>query len=44
MQARADLKFEISDKINSIKENSMVERADIKARISVLEDRINRKR
>ena len=44
MEARADMKFEINDKINSIKENATIERADIKARISVLEDRINRKR
>ena len=44
MEARAELKFEISDKINTIKENAMTERADIKARISVIEDRLNRRR
>lgn len=44
MQARADMKFEISDKINSIKENAMTERSDIKARLSVIEDRLNRRR
>ena len=44
MQARAELKFEISDKINTIKEGAMTERADIKARLSVIEDRLNRRR
>jgi hypothetical protein len=44
MQSRAELKFEINDRINSIKENAMVERSDIKARISVIEDRLNRRR
>ena len=44
MQARSDLKFEINDKINNIKEGAMTERADIKARLSVIEDRLNRRR
>jgi hypothetical protein len=44
MQSRAELKFEINDRINNIKENAMVERSDIKARISVIEDRLNRRR
>jgi hypothetical protein len=44
MQARADLKFEINDKINNIKEGAIVERSDIKARLSVIEDRLNRRR
>jgi len=36
-QARADMKMEISDKITSVQINAMQERADIKARLSVLE-------
>jgi hypothetical protein len=44
MQARADMKFEINDRINNIKEGAMTERSDIKARLLVIEDRLNRKK
>jgi hypothetical protein len=39
MQARADMKMEISEKITSIQIGAMQERADIKARLSVLESK-----
>jgi hypothetical protein len=40
MQARADMKMDINEKITSIQIGAMQERADIKARLSVLESRI----
>ena len=40
MQARADMKMEITDKITSVQMGAMQERADIKARLSVVESRI----
>ena len=43
MQARADMKMEISEKITSIQIGAMQERADIKARLSVLESKISHK-
>ena len=42
MQARSDMKMEIYNLIYDIKENAMVERSDIKARLQVLEDRNKR--
>jgi hypothetical protein len=44
MQARADMKMEITDKMTSIKEGAAAERAEIKTRLSVIEDRLNRKK
>jgi hypothetical protein len=44
MQARADMKMEITDKMTSIKEGAAAERAEIKTRLSVIEDRLNRRR
>ena len=44
MQARADMKMEITDKMTVIKESASAERAEIKTRLSVIEDRLNRKR
>jgi hypothetical protein len=44
MQARADMKMEINDKMTSIKEGASAERAEIKTRLSVIEDRLNRRR
>jgi hypothetical protein len=44
MQARADMKMEITDRMTSIKEGASAERAEIKTRLSVIEDRLNRKR
>jgi len=40
MQARADMKMEITDRITSVQMGAMQERADIKARLSVVESRI----
>jgi hypothetical protein len=40
MQARADMKMDINDKITNVQINAMQERADIKARLSVLESKI----
>lgn len=42
IQSRSDMKMEIYNLIYDIKENAMVERADIKARLQVLEDRNKR--
>jgi len=44
MQARADMKMEITDRMTSIKEGASAERAEIKTRLSVIEDRLTRKR
>jgi hypothetical protein len=44
MQARADMKMEINDKMTNIKEGASAERAEIKTRLSVIEDRLNRRR
>jgi hypothetical protein len=44
MQARADMKMEITDRMTSIKEGASAERAEIKTRLSVIEDRLNRKK
>lgn len=44
MQARADMKMEITDRMTSIKEGAAAERAEIKTRLSVIEDRLNRKK
>jgi len=44
MQARADMKMEITEKLTSVQVGAMQERADIKARLSVLESKTaNRK-
>jgi hypothetical protein len=40
MQARADMKMEITEKMTGVQINAMQERADIKARLSVLESKI----
>jgi len=40
MQARADMKMDINDKITNVQINAMQERADIKARLSVLESKV----
>jgi hypothetical protein len=40
MQARADMKMEITDRLTSNQISAMQERADLKARISVLESKI----
>jgi len=40
MQARADMKMEITDKITTVQMGAMQERADIKARLSVVESRL----
>ena len=40
MQARADMKMEISEKMTGVQISAMQERADIKARLSVLESKI----
>jgi len=40
MQARGDMKMEISEKLTEVQINAMQERADIKARLSVLESKI----
>jgi hypothetical protein len=40
MQARADMKMEITDRLTSNQIAAMQERADLKARISVLESKI----
>lgn len=40
MQARADMKMEINEKMTSIQINAMQERADIKARLSVVESKV----
>jgi len=40
MQARADMKMEITEKLTSTQINAMQERADLKSRISVLESKI----
>ena len=40
MQARADMKMDINEKITNIQIGAMQERADIKARLSVVESRI----
>jgi hypothetical protein len=42
IQARSDMKMELHNLIYDIKENGMIERADIKARLQVLEDRYKR--
>lgn len=42
IQSRSDMKMEIYNLIYDIKENAMVERSDIKARLQVLEDRNKR--
>ena len=39
MQARADMKMDITEKITAVQINAMQERADIKARLSVLESK-----
>ena len=39
-----ELKAATNDRINTIKESALNERADIKARLSVIEDRLNRRR
>ena len=41
MQARADMKMDITEKITNVQVGAMQERADIKARLSVLESRLN---
>ena len=40
MQARADMKMDITERITAVQVNAMQERADIKARLSVLESKI----
>jgi hypothetical protein len=40
MQARADMKMDITEKITNVQMGAMQERADIKARLSVVESRI----
>jgi hypothetical protein len=40
MQARADMKMEITEKLTNVQIGAMQERADIKARLSVLESKI----
>ena len=42
MQARADMKMEITEKMTGIQIGAMQERAEIKARLQVLEDRYKR--
>ena len=42
IQSRSDMKMELHNLIYDIKENGMIERADIKARLQVLEDRYKR--
>jgi len=41
MQARADMKMDINEKMTAIQIGAMQERADIKARLSVVESRLN---
>jgi cell division septum initiation protein DivIVA len=41
-QARADMKMELHNLIYEVKEDGMVERAEIKGRLQVLEDRYKR--
>jgi hypothetical protein len=41
-QSRADMKMELHNLIYEVKEDGMVERAEIKARLQVLEDRYKR--
>jgi hypothetical protein len=41
MQARADMKMDINEKMTNIQIGAMQERADIKARLSVVESRLN---
>jgi hypothetical protein len=40
MQARTDMKIDITERITAVQINAMQERADIKARLSVLESKI----
>jgi len=40
MQARADMKMELNEKMTTIQINAMQERADIKARLSVVESKV----
>jgi hypothetical protein len=42
IQARSDMRMELTNEIYSVKESAMIERADIKARLQVLEDRNKR--
>jgi hypothetical protein len=42
IQARSDMKTELTNEIYRVKEESIIERADIKARLQVLEDRYKR--
>jgi len=42
MQARADMKMEITEKMTGIQIGAMQERSEIKARLQVLEDRYKR--
>ena len=42
IQARSDMRMELTNEIYSVKESAMQERADIKARLQVLEDRYKR--
>jgi len=42
IQARSDMKSELTNEIYRVKEESIIERADIKARLQVLEDRYKR--
>jgi hypothetical protein len=42
IQARSDMKTELTNEIYNVKEESIIERADIKARLQVLEDRYKR--
>jgi len=43
MQARADMKMDITERLTAVQIGAMQERADIKARISVLESKISHK-
>jgi hypothetical protein len=40
MQARADMKMDLNEKMTTIQINAMQERADIKARLSVVESKV----
>jgi hypothetical protein len=42
IQARSDMKTELTNEIYRVKEESIIERSDIKARLQVLEDRYKR--
>jgi hypothetical protein len=42
IQARSDMKIELTNEIYRVKEESIIERSDIKARLQVLEDRYKR--